>query len=67
LIAWLLLTAGLYWLSGPVERLISLYGSDFVLLGLGAKDSLLLILDGVILGWLGAWLAVSRHLSDIEP
>jgi cell division transport system permease protein len=67
LIAWILLSVGLYWLSGPVERLISLYGSDFVLHGLGFTDSLLLIFDGVILGWLGAWLAVSRHLSSIEP
>jgi len=67
LIAWLLLTAGLYWLSGPVEQLISLYGSEFVLSGLGVEDSLLLIFDGVVLGWLGAWLAVSRHLARINP
>lgn len=67
LIAWLLLTIGLFWLSGPVEQLISLYGSEFTLQGLGFVDSLLLIVDGVVLGWLGAWLAVSRHLSRIEP
>jgi len=67
LIAWILLSAGLFWLSGPVEQLISLYGSEFTLQGLGFVDSLLLIFDGVILGWLGAWLAVSRHLSSIEP
>jgi len=67
LIAWLLLNIGLFWLSGPVEQLISLYGSDFTLKGLGFSDSLLLIFDGVILGWLGAWLAVSRHISSIEP
>ncbi len=67
LIAWLLLTVGLYWLSGPVEQLISLYGSEFVLSGLGVEDSLLLIFDGVVLGWLGAWLAVSRHLARINP
>ena len=67
LIAWLLLSIGLAWLSGPVEQLISLYGSEFTLQGLGFVDSLLLIFDGVVLGWLGAWLAVSRHLSSIEP
>lgn len=67
IIAWILLSIGLYWLSGPVDNLISLYGSDFQLKTLGLKDSLLLIFDGVILGWLGAWLAVSRHLSTIEP
>ena len=67
LIAWLLLSIGLYWLSGPVEQLIGLYGSEFVLSGLGVNDSLLLICDGVVLGWLGAWLAVSRHLARINP
>jgi cell division transport system permease protein len=67
LIAWFLLSIGLAWLSGPVEQLISLYGSEFTLQGLGFVDSLLLIFDGVVLGWLGAWLAVSRHLSSIEP
>jgi cell division transport system permease protein len=67
LIAWVLLSVGLYWLSGPVERLISLYGSDFQLRGLGFSDALLLIFDGILLGWLGAWLAVSRHLGRIEP
>ena len=67
IIAWILLSIGLFWLSGPVEQLISLYSSDFTLKGLGFVDSLLLIIDGVVLGWLGAWLAVSRHLSSIEP
>ena len=67
IIAWILISAGLYWLSGPVKELVSLYGSDFQLLGLGLADSLLLILDAVVLGWFGAWLAVSKHLSSIEP
>jgi len=67
IIAWILLNIGLFWLSGPVEQLINLYGSEFSLKGLSFSDSLLLILDGVILGWLGAWLAVARHLSSIEP
>lgn len=67
MIAWILLSMGLFWLSGPVEQLINLYGSEFALKSLGFVDSLLLILDGVVLGWLGAWLAVSRHLSRIEP
>jgi cell division transport system permease protein len=67
IIAWMLISAGLFWLSGPVKELVSLYGSDFQLLGLGVSDSLLLILDAVVLGWFGAWLAVSKHLSSIEP
>ena len=67
IIAWMLISAGLFWLSGPVEELVGLYGSDFQLLGLGMTDSLLLVIDAVVLGWFGAWLAVSKHLSSIEP
>jgi hypothetical protein len=27
----------------------------------------LLLVSGMSLGWLGAWLAVRKHLDDIEP
>lgn len=67
LLAWLVLSIGLWWLAGPVERLVALYGSDFQLHTLGLGDSLMLIGDGVMLGWLGAWLAVNQHISRIEP
>ncbi len=67
LLAWLVLSIGLWWLAGPVERLVALYGSDFQLHTLGLGDSLLLIGDGIMLGWLGAWLAVNQHIGRIEP
>ena len=67
LLAWALLALGLTWLSGPVEQLISLYGSDFQLKGLGFGNSLMLIVDAMVLGLLGAWLAVGRHIKQIEP
>jgi cell division transport system permease protein len=34
---------------------------------LGLGDSLSLLLFSLYLGWLGAWLSVARHLSQIEP
>lgn len=67
LFAWILLALGLAWLAAPVENLIQLYGSDFQLSGLGFGNSLMLILSAVALGLLGAWLAVSRHIKQIEP
>lgn len=67
LLAWFVLSIGLWWLAGPVERLVALYGSDFQLHTLGLGDSLMLIGDGVMLGWLGAWVAVNQHISRIEP
>jgi len=51
----------------PVSRLAGLYGSAFNLQGLGFAGGLLLVLSGVLLGWVGSWLAVARHLRAIEP
>lgn len=54
-------------LSGPVQRITGLYGSDFRLTGLGLQTTLLLVGAGVALGWLGSFIAASRHLRAIEP
>lgn len=65
--AWLLSVLSLWLLSGPVRTLAGLYGSQFALDGLGLDGSLLLLGAGSLLGWLGSWVAVSRHLGEIEP
>jgi len=62
-----LLYAVLVGLAGPVADLSKAYGSQFSLRGPGLAGSALLILAGAVLGWLGARLAVWRHLRDIEP
>lgn len=66
-VAWLLLQVSLWWLSGPVERLAGLYRSDFSLSGLTIDGILALIIVAMLLGWIGAWVAVKRHLDDIDP
>lgn len=66
-VAIVLLQSTFWWLSGPVERLTRLYGSDFEFSGLPWDALLLLLLSATLLGWLGAWLAVKRHLDAIEP
>ena len=66
-VACLLLWAGVAWLNEPVARLVSLYHSDYALTGLGADRIATLLGGGALLGWLGAWLAVSRHVGAIEP
>lgn len=66
-VAWLIIQIGLWWLAAPVAHLADLYQSEFSLAGLGVSRSLLLWLSGALLGWLGAWLAVGRHLGAIEP
>ncbi|MDQ2076669.1 permease-like cell division protein FtsX [Marinimicrobium sp. ABcell2] len=67
LLALLLVGLGLWWLSGPVAHLADLYQSQFRLQGLGWTHSVQLVLLSGLLGLLGSWLAVARHLSAIEP
>lgn len=62
-LAWLLIQFALLMLSGPVKQLSSLYGSSFRLTTLSLLESMALILIGSLLGLLGAWLAVGRHLA----
>jgi len=67
LLAILLLVLGISWLAGPVARLADMYQSDFRLQGLDSLSSLMLILGAGLLGLSGAWVAVGRHLGQIEP
>lgn len=67
IVAFILLQLSLWWLSGPIERLSGLYHSDFTLAGLSVDGALALIIVAMLLGWLGAWVAVKRHLDKIEP
>jgi cell division transport system permease protein len=49
-------------LNGDVARLAATYGSSFRLVLPGAADQLSLVAFAAGLGWLGAYLSVSRHL-----
>lgn len=66
-LAWILMLIGLAIMGGPVGRLASLYGSHLSLSGLGVDGVLYLLVSGIVLGWLGSWLAVAQHLRAIEP
>ncbi|MGI9287651.1 MAG: permease-like cell division protein FtsX [Pseudomonadales bacterium] len=67
LCASLVLTAAYYWLQAPLSELASLYANEAEFNGLGVRDTLLMWLSACVLGVLGAWLAVARHLGAIEP
>jgi len=66
-IALLLVLSSLYMLDGPVRRLAGLYESGFELAVIDPASLLGLVLGGPLLGLAGAWLAVGRHLSQIQP
>ncbi|MGB7388070.1 MAG: permease-like cell division protein FtsX [Pseudomonas neustonica] len=65
--AWLLLAAGLAWLNVTVQQVASLYQSDFALIGMPWPDGLTLVMGAMLLGLVGAWLAVGQHVRAIEP
>jgi len=67
LVALAVVWAGLAALNGEIEALARTYGSAFRFgfLSLGEAAALALIAGG--LGWLGAFMSVSKYLQDIEP
>lgn len=64
---WLILTASLIWLEKPVANLAGLYQSQFKLDGLSLIQSLQLLGVSCLLGLLGSWMSVGRHIRQIEP
>ena len=65
--AWLIISLSLLLLNRQLGALSQLYASQFTLHPLSIGDSLSLLLFSMYLGWLGAWLSVARHLSQIGP
>ena len=67
ILSWGVLAFGLDWLNDAVVGLAGLYGSDFALAGVPVADGLSLLLGAVLLGYIGAWIAVARHLRELAP
>ena len=66
-LSWGVLAFGLDWLNDAVVGLAGLYGSNFALAGVPVADGLSLLLGAVLLGYIGAWIAVARHLRELSP
>ena len=67
LLAWMLIAASLGIIAEPVQKLAALYHSSYKIIGLDAGDVVTLIALSCMLGLGGSWLAVGRHLREIEP
>jgi cell division transport system permease protein len=65
--AWIITVAVIGVLREPVGRIAGLYGSAFELGGLDLRATLILLGVGIVLGWLGSYVAATRHLRAIEP
>jgi cell division transport system permease protein len=67
IISWLIVEIGYLAISGPLERLNLLYKSDMNLITFSFQDFIVLIASSTLLGLAGSWIAVARHLNQIEP
>ncbi|WP_428609314.1 permease-like cell division protein FtsX [Sedimenticola sp.] len=65
--AWLMVSISLLLLDNPVEQLAGLYQSGFQLSGINFGTLLILLGGSTLLGLAGSWIAVGRHLNEIEP
>lgn len=54
-------------LSDPIAELSKHYGQSFGITGFNSGVIFTLLMLSSLLGWLGAWLAVSRRMRHIEP
>jgi cell division transport system permease protein len=66
-IAWGLVAIARLSLAPAALRLAAAYGSGFTLHGPSLAELGVLLATGVVLGWLGAWIAAARQLARIEP
>ncbi len=67
IISWLIVELGYLAISGPLARLNLLYKSDMNLITFSFQDFIVLIAASTLLGLAGSWIAVARHLNQIEP
>ena len=65
--SWLIVEIGYLAISGPLERLNLLYQSEMSLITFSFHDFIILITSSTLLGLAGSWIAVARHLNQIEP
>jgi cell division transport system permease protein len=66
LLALLLLSLVLFYLHGPMERLLDAYGNVMRPRGLGPREVAAVLLCGGLLGLIGSWLAVRGHLRGLR-
>ena len=67
IISWLIVEIGYLAIAGPLDRLNLLYQSELTLITFSFHDFIILITSSTLLGLAGSWIAVARHLNQIEP
>ncbi|MFT6371470.1 MAG: cell division transport system permease protein [Gammaproteobacteria bacterium] len=67
IISWLIVELGYLAISGPLERLNLLYQSELHIVTFSFQNFIILLTSSALLGLIGSWIAVAKHLSQIEP
>ncbi|MCW8833785.1 MAG: permease-like cell division protein FtsX [Colwellia sp.] len=67
LLSWLAVSLLAQYLSSAISKLTDLYQSNFQLQGLALNEALLLIFFAVLLGLIGSYISVRKHIRTIEP
>jgi len=67
IISWLIVEIGYISISGPLQKLNLLYQSELNLVTYSLQDFVILLVSSTLLGLAGSWIAVARHLNQIEP
>lgn len=67
LLSWLAVTILAQYLTSAIGHLTDLYQSDFELQGLALNEAFLLIAFAVLLGLVGSYISVRKHIRAIEP
>lgn len=67
IVTWLVVTGGVWLVNRNLGELSHVYASLFQLKHLTVYASVNLLLLPAMLGWIGAWLSVRRHLALIDP
>jgi len=65
IISLILVHVALLFLVTPVNELAQLYDSKFTINGIGIRNTLHILIISSLLGLIGAWLAVGRHLRKL--
>jgi len=65
--SWIIVEIGYLAISGPLNRLNLLYQTDLVFVTFSMHDFIILLSSSTLLGLAGSWIAVARHLNQIEP
>ena len=67
ILSWLIVEVGYLTIAGPLNRLNLLYQADIVIVTFSFHDFIILVTSSTLLGLTGSWVAVAKHLNQIEP